>query len=69
MIGLWVFSNSNLALQEFQLHNLEAAIDAFHAALEYHRKVGNEDGLAATYGQLGKTFPPNGRFPKSRGRV
>jgi tetratricopeptide (TPR) repeat protein len=24
--------------------------------LEFHRKVGNEEGLATTYGQLGKTF-------------
>ena len=47
---------SNLALQELQLHNTATAIETFHTALEYHRKVGNEDGLAATYGQLGKTF-------------
>jgi hypothetical protein len=40
-------------------------MEAFHTALEFHRKVGNEDGLAATYGQLGKTFLQMGNVRKA----
>ncbi len=34
-------------------------------ALTYHRKVGNEDGLASTYGQLGKIFHLTGNSRKA----
>ena len=46
----------NLALQEMHLNRPEPAVKVFHTALEYHRKVGNEEGLAVTYGQLGKMY-------------
>jgi len=47
---------SNLALQEASTHQLEAAIHHFKQALDLHRAVGDEQGLANTYSQLGKTF-------------
>lgn len=32
------------------------AVTSFKLALDYHRVVGNEEGLAVTYSQLGKCF-------------
>ena len=34
----------------------DAAITRFKKALDYHRIVGDEQGLAVTYSQLGRTF-------------
>ena len=47
---------SNLALQEAAAGRFADAIAYFKKALERHRQVGDEEGLAVTYSQLGKTF-------------
>lgn len=47
---------SNLALQDAGMGRTEDAIANFKRALEFHRAAGDEDGLAVTYSQLGKTF-------------
>ena len=48
--------HANLGLLEAIEGHEQAAIPHFHRALECHRTVGDEDGLATTYSQLGKTF-------------
>ncbi|MCA9476968.1 MAG: tetratricopeptide repeat protein, partial [Nitrospira sp.] len=53
------------ALQELQLQRADSAIDMFLKALDYHRKVGNEEGLATTYGQLGKAYLQEGHLKKA----
>ena len=53
---------SNLALQEASTNQLEAGIHHFKQALDLHRAVGDEQGLANTYSQLGKTFFLAGEF-------
>ena len=51
----------NLALEEARRHQWDEAIAMFKQALEQHRMVGNEDGLAVTYSRLGKAFLDGGR--------
>lgn len=51
----------NLALEEARRERWEQAIEAFTQALAEHRIIGNEEGLAATYSQLGKAFLDTGR--------
>lgn len=45
---------NNLALQEARDHQWTQAIESFKKALACHRTIGNEEGLAVTYSQLGK---------------
>ncbi|HEX2056255.1 MAG TPA: tetratricopeptide repeat protein, partial [Nitrospiraceae bacterium] len=52
----------NLALEEARRQQWDAAIARFKQALEEHRMVGNEEGLAVTYSQLGKAFLDSGRM-------
>jgi tetratricopeptide (TPR) repeat protein len=52
----------NLGMDEARHHHWNEAMGHFTAALDSHRIVGNEDGLALTYSQLGKTFFDAGRF-------
>jgi tetratricopeptide (TPR) repeat protein len=40
----------------------EEAIVSFRKALDHHRLVGDEQGLAMSYSQLGKTFHEAGRL-------
>jgi len=47
---------SNCALLEENFSHLEEAIRLFKKAIELHKKTGNEDGLASTWGQLGRTY-------------
>ncbi|GKS58160.1 hypothetical protein YTPLAS18_16870 [Nitrospira sp.] len=47
---------ANLGLLEANQGDGQKAIEHFHRALDCHRAVGDEDGLAMTYSQLGKTF-------------
>ncbi|MGQ0809737.1 MAG: tetratricopeptide repeat protein [Nitrospiraceae bacterium] len=54
--------HNNLALQEAREEQWEQAIESFKRALDYHRTVGNEEGLAVTYSQLGKAFQDCGRL-------
>ena len=51
---------NNLALQEAREGQWEQAVTSFKQALDYHRIVGNEEGLAVTYSQLGKCFLDQG---------
>jgi len=51
---------NNIALQEAREEQREQAIASFKQALDYHRVVGNEKGLAVTYSQLGKCFLDQG---------
>jgi tetratricopeptide (TPR) repeat protein len=46
----------NLALEEARQNHWDQAVNTFKLALDQHRIVGNEEGLAITYSQLGKTF-------------
>ena len=51
----------NLAMEEGRQQHWEEAVQWFRQALDSHRVVGNEEGLAGTYSQLGKTFLDSGR--------
>jgi tetratricopeptide (TPR) repeat protein len=53
--------HANLGLQQAAAGSFDDAIARFRLALDLHRAVGNEEGLAVTYGQLGKTFLLAGR--------
>lgn len=47
---------SNLGLLEQAMGHLEEAIGLFRKAIDFHKKTGHEEGLAATWGQLGRAF-------------
>ena len=47
---------NNLALQEAREEQWTQALESFAQALSYHRMVGNEEGLAAAYSQMGRCF-------------
>ena len=51
---------TNLALQEARASQWDQAVASFQQALEHHRTVGNEEGLAVTYSQLGKCYLDQG---------
>ena len=51
----------NLAMEEGRQQHWDEAVQWFQQALDSHRVVGNEEGLAGTYSQLGKTFLESGR--------
>jgi len=53
---------SNLGLQDQAEGQHDDAIAQFKKALESHRMVGDEDGLAVTYSQLGNTFRQAGHM-------
>jgi tetratricopeptide (TPR) repeat protein len=40
-------------------------VTSFKQALDYHRVVGNEEGLAVTYSQLGKCFLDQGDLTRA----
>jgi tetratricopeptide (TPR) repeat protein len=47
---------SNFGLLEQDTGHLEEAVVAFKKAIELHKTTGNEEGLAGTWGQLGRVF-------------
>lgn len=47
---------SNWGLLEQAAGHPEEAIDLFRKAIDFHKKAGHEEGLAATWGQLGRAF-------------
>ncbi len=51
---------NNLALEEARGQRWKDAVESFHQALTYHRMVGNEEGLAVTYSQMGQCFLEQG---------
>ena len=51
---------NNVALEEARGQHWKEAIEAFHQALVYHRMVGNEEGLAVSYSQMGQCFLDQG---------
>ena len=51
---------NNLALQEARDGQWAQATSSFTQALDYHRAVGNEEGLAVTYSQFGKCLLEQG---------
>jgi tetratricopeptide (TPR) repeat protein len=51
----------NLAMEEGRQRQWDEAVRWFQQALDSHRVVGNEEGLAGTYSQLGQTFLQSGR--------
>jgi tetratricopeptide (TPR) repeat protein len=51
---------NNLALQEAREEQWTQALESFGQALSYHRMVGNEEGLAVTYSQMGRCFLDQG---------
>jgi tetratricopeptide (TPR) repeat protein len=52
--------HNNLALEEAREQRWKEAIESFNQALNYHRMVGNEEGLAVTYSQMGQCFLDQG---------
>lgn len=52
---------SNLGLLEQARGHLGEAIGLFRQAIDFHKKTGHEEGLAATWGQLGRAFLQCGR--------
>jgi tetratricopeptide (TPR) repeat protein len=51
---------NNLALEESREQRWKDAEQSFSQALMYHRMVGNEEGLAVTYSQMGQCFLEQG---------
>ena len=51
---------NNLALEEAREQHWKEAVESFGQALTYHRMVGNEEGLAVTYSQMGQCFLEQG---------
>ena len=51
----------NLALEEARQQQWDESVRLFTQALDSHRVVGNEEGLAGTYSQMGKMFLDSGR--------
>jgi tetratricopeptide (TPR) repeat protein len=51
---------NNIALEEARGQRWNDAIESFNQALTYHRMVGNEEGLAVTYSQMGQCFMDQG---------
>jgi len=47
---------SNLGLLEEELKHLDVAVRLFKRAIDLHKRVGHEEGLAATWGQLGRVY-------------
>ena len=47
---------SNWGLLEQQAESLDDAIELFTKAIDVHKKTGNEEGLAATWGRLGRVY-------------
>ncbi len=47
---------SNWGLLEQQADAIDDAIELFNKAIECHKKTGNEEGLAATWGRLGRAY-------------
>ncbi|MEP6936410.1 MAG: tetratricopeptide repeat protein, partial [Nitrospirota bacterium] len=56
---------NNLALQEAREGQWEQAVTSFKQALDHHRIIGNEEGLAVTYSQLGKCFLDQGDLTRA----
>lgn len=56
---------SNVGLLDQDNGNPEEAVRSFRKAIELHKKSGNEDGLAATWGQLGRTYLRLGKDRKA----
>ena len=52
-------------MQEAREGQWEQAVTSFKQALDYHRVVGNEEGLAVTYSQLGKCFLDQGDLTRA----
>jgi tetratricopeptide (TPR) repeat protein len=48
-------------MEEARQQHWDEAVQLFVQALNSHRVVGSEEGLAATYSQLGKTYLDSGR--------
>ena len=51
---------NNLALEEAREQHWKEAVESFGQSLTYHRMVGNEEGLAVTYSQMGQCFLEQG---------
>ena len=51
---------NNLALEASREQHWKEAVESFGQALAYHRMVGNEEGLAVTYSQMGQCFLDQG---------
>lgn len=47
---------SNLGLLEEELKHLDVAVRLFKRAIDLHKETGHEEGLAATWGQLGRVY-------------
>jgi tetratricopeptide (TPR) repeat protein len=55
----------NLALEEARQRHWDESVALFKQALDAHRIVGNEEGLAITYSRLGKTFLDSGNLTRA----
>jgi tetratricopeptide (TPR) repeat protein len=55
----------NVGLLEMDVGRLDAAISALSIAVDCHKRSGFEEGLAGTWGQLGRAFVKAGKFAKA----
>ncbi len=55
----------NLGLLELDAGRLDEAIAALKTAIDCHKRSGFEEGLAGTWGQLGRVFLKVGKFAKA----
>jgi tetratricopeptide (TPR) repeat protein len=53
---------NNIALQDAREEQWDHADTSFRLALDHHRVVGNEEGLAVTYSQMGKSYLQRGNL-------
>lgn len=55
----------NVGLLEMDVGRLDEAIAALTIAVDCHKRAGFEEGLAGTWGQLGRAFVKAGKFAKA----
>jgi tetratricopeptide (TPR) repeat protein len=55
----------NVGLLDLDAGQLEDAITALKTAIDFHKRSGFEDGLAGTWGQLGRAFMKAGKLAKA----
>ena len=55
----------NVGLLEMDAGHLDEAIAALKTAVDFHKRSGFEEGLAGTWGQLGRAFLKAGRLAKA----
>ena len=57
--------HSNIGLLKLDAGRLDEAIASLKTAIDFHKRSGFEEGLAGTWGQLGRAFLKAGKLAKA----